>query len=181
MTDQAQPFDPGPLAPVECDRADGRWSLVFHRDLTHSPEAVWAALTEPAQLDRWAPFRSDRDLGTTGEATLTMIDGETVLDLASSVTRADRPTLLEYTWGPDLLRWELSATDTGTRLTLRHAVAGPEWVAMVAAGWHLCLVVAARLLDGRPIPPIRGEDAHRFGWQALHDAYADRLGTTVDG
>ena len=48
-------------------------------------------------------------------------------------------------------------------------------VPKVAAGWHICLVVAERLLDGHPIGPIVGENAMRFGWQALHDAYAERL------
>jgi hypothetical protein len=45
----------------------------------------------------------------------------------------------------------------------------------VAAGWHLCLDVAERLLDGRPIGPIRGEDARNHGWEELHDAYAEKL------
>ena len=46
----------------------------------------------------------------------------------------------------------------------------------VAAGWHLCLVVAERLLDGEPIEPIVGEQAREYGWDDLHDAYAQRLG-----
>jgi hypothetical protein len=45
----------------------------------------------------------------------------------------------------------------------------------VAAGWHLCLDVAERMLDGEPIGPIRGQDAMNHGWQELHDAYAERL------
>jgi uncharacterized protein YndB with AHSA1/START domain len=161
---------------VECEREADGWTLVLHRDLAHPPQAVWAALTEAGQLEQWAPFRPDHDLDRVGGTTLTMIDGAETVDLPGSVTRAQPPTLLEYTWGPDRLRWELTATDAGTRLTLRHAVAGPEWVAMVAAGWHLCLVVAERLLEGRPIPPIRGGDALGFGWQELRDAYADQLG-----
>ena len=45
----------------------------------------------------------------------------------------------------------------------------------VAAGWHLCLVVAERLLDGQPIEPIRGEDAMNYGWEDLRDAYGAAL------
>ncbi len=75
-------FEPGPLADVE-RRADGdRWTLVFVRVLRHAPDRVWAALTEPAQLEAWAPFTADRDLGSTGDATLTMIDGDVAEDLA---------------------------------------------------------------------------------------------------
>jgi uncharacterized protein YndB with AHSA1/START domain len=151
------------------------------RDLRHPPEKVWAALTEPARLREWAPFIADRDLGSTGDATLTMVDGDTSEDMRASVRRAEPPTLLEYTWGTDVLRWELAATDTGTRLTLRHTVSDREWVPKVAAGWHLCLVVAEHLLDGQPIGPIRGAQARDFGWEALHDAYAEKLGIAGSG
>jgi uncharacterized protein YndB with AHSA1/START domain len=126
-------------------------------------------------LARWAPYTADRDLGRTGEATLTMLGGEIAQDLPASVTRADAPTLLEYTWGDDRLRWELEPIESGTRLTLHHTVQGPDWLSKVAAGWHLCFVVAAHLLDGDPIGPIVGEDARNFGWDQLNDAYAERL------
>ncbi|HEU4421496.1 MAG TPA: SRPBCC family protein [Pilimelia sp.] len=169
-------FQPGPPAAVASHRGeDGRWTLIFVRDLRHPPEKVWEALTDPAQLREWAPFNADRDLGDLGEATLTMIDGDTTEDLSASVVRADPPALLEYTWGSDHLRWELTPTGTGTRLTLRHTVAEREWLPKAAAGWHLCLVVAERMLDGHPIGPIRGSDAHNYGWDELHDAYAERL------
>jgi hypothetical protein len=151
---------------------------VFVRILDHAPAVVWAALTYPAQLDERAPFRADRDLDQTGPATLTMIDGADAVPLGATVIRADEPTLFEYTWGDDVLRWELAATDGGTRLTLRHTTAKRSGVPMVAAGWHLCLDVMALSLDGRPIGAIRGQEALDFGWQQLHDAYADRLGIT---
>jgi hypothetical protein len=38
--------------------------------------------------------------------------------------------------------------------------------------------VAERLLDGRPVPPIRGEDARQHGWDELHQAYAAELATS---
>jgi uncharacterized protein YndB with AHSA1/START domain len=169
-------FEPGPLAEVECRPSGEHWTLVFVRDLPHSPKKVWAALTEPAQLLQWSPCTADRNLASTGDATLTMMDGDTPAgDLPASVLRAERPTLLEYTWGTDLLRWELAANDAGTRLTLHHTVVDRDWVPKVAAGWHVCLVVAEHLLDERPIGAIRGSDARNFGWQELHDAYADKL------
>ena len=43
---------------------------------------------------------------------------------------------------------ELTERDGGTRLTLRHRAQGPEWLPKVAAGWHIRLDVADRLLDG---------------------------------
>jgi uncharacterized protein YndB with AHSA1/START domain len=168
-------FDPGPLAEVSYRHEDDRWTLIFVRALRHPPEAVWAALTDPEQIGAWAPYTADRDLARPGEATLTMIDGDTAEDLPAEVTRAEPPSLLEYTWGTDVLRWELAPIESGTELTLRHTVAGADWLSKAAAGWHLCLVVAERLLDGDPIGPIRGQAAMNYGWQALDDAYAARL------
>jgi uncharacterized protein YndB with AHSA1/START domain len=165
----------GPLADVTAEQAAGGWTLVFVRDLKHPPDKVWAALTEPTQLREWAPFVPDRDLARTGPATLTMIDSDSPEDTAASVRRAERPTLLEYSWGEDLLRWELAPAPLGTRLTLRHQVADRELLSKVAAGWHLCLDVAERLLDGRPVPPIRGDDARNHGWDELNDTYAAKL------
>ena len=168
-------FQPSPLAAVDGLADADRWILVFVRDLRHPPEKVWGALTDPAQLEQWAPYLADRDLDSIGDATLTMIDGDTREDVAAVVRRAEPPTLLEYTWGNDVLRWELTGTGTGTRLTLRHTVEDRDWLPKVAAGWHLCLDVAEHLLNGQPVGPIRGQDALNYGWAELHDAYAERL------
>jgi uncharacterized protein YndB with AHSA1/START domain len=176
-------FEPTPLVAAEALAADGgRWTLVFVREFNHAPEKLWDALTDPAQLNEWAPFTASRDLGREGDATLTMVDADTNVDLPAEVRRAERPSLLEYTWGspdddvPDVLRWELTPTDAGTRLTLRHIVSDKDLIGKVAAGWHLCFDVAELFLDGTPIGAIRGEDAMNYGWQELHDAYAEKLG-----
>ena len=174
-------FEPGPLADVDSHASDGRWTLVFVRDFRHPPEKVWAALTEPEQLREWAPYTVDRDLGKVGDATFTMIDGDESEDLPASVRCAEPPRLLEHTLGDDLLRWELTATGIGTRMTLRHTLGDRDWIPKIAAGWHLCLVVAEHLLDGRPIGPIRGEGARQYGWDDLHDAYAEKLGIAGSG
>lgn len=168
-------LDPGPLADAAVAPDGDRWTLIFIRDLRHPPATVWAALTDPDRLDRWAPFVPARDLATIGDNTLTMVDGDTRTDTPATVRRAEPPTLLEYTWGDDLLRWELEATDAGTRLTLRHTVEDRDVAAMTAAGWHLCLAVAERLLDGDPVGVIRGQDAIRHGWTELRDGYAEKL------
>jgi uncharacterized protein YndB with AHSA1/START domain len=169
-------FDPGPLAAVSYRHEDDRWTVVFVRAFRHPPEQVWAALTERDQVGAWAPYTADRDLSRPGGATLTMIDGDTAEPLPTTVTRSEPPRLLEYTLGEDVLRWELAPAGDGTELTLRHTVAGADWMPKVAAGWHLCLLVAEHLLDGDPIGPIRGRAAMDYGWQALNDAYAEALG-----
>lgn len=174
-------YRPSPLSPVDCEATEEGWTLVFTRDLRHPPERVWAALTEPGQLAAWAPYTTDRDLSEAGEATITMIDDENPEDMPARVVHAEPPTRLEHTFGTDLLRWELAAAGTGTRLTLRHTVQDRDWAPKVAAGWHLCLDVAERLLDERPIPPIRGAAAVDFGWSELNDQYAQKLGIPSTG
>ncbi len=171
--------DPGPLADVSVQQAGEKWTVVFVRELRHPPERVWAALTDADQLGEWAPFVADHDLDGPGDVTLTMIDGDTSMALASSVRRAEPPTLLEYLWDTDVLRWELEPTLSGTRLTLSHTLDDKEMGPKVAAGWQLCLVVAERLMDGDPVGVIRGRDAMDHGWERLRDAYAERLGIPV--
>ena len=88
-------YVPGPVVPVERERDGDRWTLVFIRDLKHPRTKVWTALTDPEHLDAWSPFRPDRDLGTTGPATLTMMDGAESVDSKANITRADPPELLD--------------------------------------------------------------------------------------
>jgi uncharacterized protein YndB with AHSA1/START domain len=168
-------LDLGPLGDATVVADGDTWTLIFIRELRHAPAAVWAALTDPAQLDQWSPFATDRPLSTPGNATLTMIDGANRIELAGAVRLAEEPWLLEYTWGNDILRWELSETPGGTRLILRHTLADPGTDATVAAGWHLCLVVMERLLDGSPVGVIRGQDAKNYGWDELREQYGRLL------
>src|SRR4029078_321451 len=131
-------FTAQPLADVDArpaERGEG-WTLVFVRDLRHPPTKVWGALTNPEKVRDWAPYAVDRDLGQPGDATLTMIDAEVAQDSPPTVRIADEPTLLEYSFGTDLLRWELEPTPTGTRLTLRHTVADRHFAPTAATRSH---------------------------------------------
>ncbi|MEV5833980.1 SRPBCC domain-containing protein [Nocardia sp. NPDC052112] len=105
-----------------------------------------------------------------------MIDGDTRQELPGEIAVADQPTLLEFTWGSDVLRWELTDNTAGTRLRLTHQLSDRAMAAMMAAGWHICLDVAALLLTGTPIGPIVGRAAMNYGWSELNKQCAEELG-----
>jgi uncharacterized protein YndB with AHSA1/START domain len=168
-------YRPGPPGDATMERRGDRHTLVFVRELRHPPEKVWRALTEREELRQWAPFDADRDLGAVGPATLAMVGGPEPELSPCTVSIADSPRLLEYTWDKDVLRWELAPTAAGTRLTLRHTLADQSFVPKIAAGWHICLDVAERSLDGEPIGRIVAMEALDFGWERLNDAYSKRF------
>jgi hypothetical protein len=92
------------------------------------------------------------------------------------VTRADAPEVLEYKWGDFDMRWELEALGAGTRLTLWTNI-GHRFIAMGAAGWHICLDVLDHVLSGTPLGRLVGPEAMKFGdWQRLHAEYAKQFG-----
>ena len=170
-------YAPGPASGAKVEKEGEKWTLVLVRDLAHPPAKVWKALTDPKHLCEWAPFDSDRNLGSVGTAKLSTAGAPTPNVFETRVKRADAPKALEYTWGGADLRWELEPLGGGgTRLTLWHNI-GRGFIAMGAAGWHICFDVLDRLLAGRPIGRIVGPEAMKFGpWQRLHAEYAKRFG-----
>jgi uncharacterized protein YndB with AHSA1/START domain len=181
MTDRNQ-YAPGPASGAQVRKDGEKWTLVLVRELRHSPEKVWQALTDPVHLREWAPFDADRSLGTVGSTVkLTTVGAPALHVTETKVTRADAPKVLEYNWGGNDMRWELEALGSGTRLTLWTSI-DRRYIAMGAAGWHICFDVLDRLLGETPIGRIVGPDAMRFGgWQRLHAEYAKQFGVETPG
>ncbi len=179
MTDREQ-YAPGPARGAQIRKDGEKWTLVLVRELRHSPEKVWQALTDPAHLREWAPFDADGRLDTVGRTVKLTTVGTPVLHVTeTTVTRADAPKVLEYNWGGNDMRWELEALGSGTRLTLWTSI-DRRYIAMGAAGWHICFDVLDHLLCEAPIGRIVGPDAMRFGgWQRLHAEYAKQFGVEM--
>ena len=156
------------------------WVFVVDRNLPHPPSRVWAALTQADELTRWGPFEPDRDLGSVGAVRLRDLFMPETREMACEVLEAEAPRLLVYTWGPDVLRWELESDGAGTRLVLRHRFADRTDAPSYAAGWHLCLGALAGTLEGKEVPPVVGQYAEKAGWRALCRQYAEELGVEVD-
>jgi uncharacterized protein YndB with AHSA1/START domain len=168
-------YMPGPAAGAEVRKEGENWTLVIVRELRHPPQKVWKALTDPASLREWAPFDADRSLGAVGVVSLTTVGAPTSQTSQTRVTRAEEPKLLEYRWGENDMRWQLEPLGDGTRLTLWHNI-DRGFIAMGAAGWHICLDVLERLVANDPIGRIVGGEAMKFGWPRLNTEYSQRFG-----
>ena len=106
MTDREQ-YTPGPASGAQVikdgvEKDKDKWTLILVREMRHSPEKVWQALTDPAHLREWAPFEVDGNMGAVG-ATVQLTWVGTATPIETRVTRADAPRMLEY----NDTRWEL--------------------------------------------------------------------------
>jgi uncharacterized protein YndB with AHSA1/START domain len=173
---------PGAASGARIQKDGEKWTLVLVRDLAHSPAKVWKALTDPEDLRAWAPFDSDRNLGTVGTAKLTTVGTPTPQVSETQVKHADASKTLEFNWGGQDIRWQLEPRDGGgTRLTLWHNI-DRRYIAMGAAGWHICFDVLDRHLAGRPIGRAVGPEAIKFGgWTQLHAEYKKQFGVDTAG
>jgi uncharacterized protein YndB with AHSA1/START domain len=170
MISRAQ-YEPGPASGAKIRKDGDNWTLVLVRDLRHAPATVWQALTDPEQLREWAPFDADRNLGSVGAAKLSTVGAPAPQVTDTQIKRADAPKLLEFNWGGQDIRWQLEPLGNGTRLTLWHNI-DRNYIAMGAAGWHICFDVLDHLLSGDPIGRRVGMDVMKFdGWQRLHGEY----------
>jgi uncharacterized protein YndB with AHSA1/START domain len=144
-----------------------RWQLTFTRRLSHPPDKVWRAVTEPEHLAAWFPQRivGERRAG----APLRFV-GSTGDGFDGTMLTFDPPKVMELTWGSDRLRIELTPADTGTLLTLTDTFDEVGKSARDATGWHECLDRLVADLDGAT-PTEWGER-----WRELHPLYERRLG-----
>jgi Activator of Hsp90 ATPase homolog 1-like protein len=170
VTDRQQ-YTPCPASGAQVRKDGEKWTLILTRELRHSPEKVWQALTDPAHLREWAPFEADGNLGTVG-GTVNLTWAGAPAPLKTRVTRADAPEVLEF----NDIRWELEAVGGGTRLKLWHNI-DRRFISWGAAGWHICFDVLDRLLSGTPIGRIAGGEAMKLsGWKRLNAEYAEQFG-----
>lgn len=154
----------------ELQNLDGRYQLRFRRSLGHPPEKVWRALTEPEHLRAWFPadIEGERAAG----ARLRFVFRHDEGDPSEGEMRVyDPPSVLEFRWGDELLRFELEPEGDGTVLTFLNTFDELGKAARDAAGWHTCLDVLAYELGGET-PPW----PHRERWAEVHGGYVERLG-----
>jgi len=144
----------------------GRWQLRFTRQLPHSPDKVWRAISEPDHLKAWFP-QTIMGEWTVG-APLKFVSKYG--DFEGEVIAVDPPRLLEFRWGTDIIRLEVAAHPPGTILTLLDTIDQQGKAARDAAGWHVCLDALEAHLVGKPSSAESGD------WKSLSAGYVERFG-----
>jgi uncharacterized protein YndB with AHSA1/START domain len=146
-----------------------RWQLRFTRRLRHDAHVVWQALTETEHLKAWFPDRIAGDWVVGGTLAFTH-DSAAIPDFGGEVRVVDPPRVLEFTWGTDLLRFEIEPDDAGCTLTLLDTFDEQGKAARDAAGWHVCLDHLATDLAGASAPQAPAE------WQHINADYVEAFG-----
>jgi uncharacterized protein YndB with AHSA1/START domain len=161
---------------------DGRPALRFERRYACPVERVWRAVTDPAELPAWFPsaVSGERAVG----AELVFADeeqrarareaGEPTRDdgppLTGRVVAYDPPCVFSFTWGTELLRFELTPDGDGTVLVLTQLLSHQSVAARNGAGWHQCLAALDGLLGAA------NGDGGGDGWQEVYRDYLERMG-----
>lgn len=164
---------------------DGRTVLRMERRLAHPPAKVWRALTEPSELSEWFPALVEVDLRLGGRIAFFFTRGEddfvTDPDNTGRIRVFEPPRLLEYTWGAEVLRWELTdiATDSGDGclLVLTATYDDRPGSASFTAGWLGCFAALERVLGGSTVPAQDYADLHEH----YVKAYGLDRGEVVEG
>ncbi len=150
----------------------GAWQLRFTRLLRHPQEKVWRAITEAEQLAHWFPttIEGERRAGAPlrfsfPEHRYPPFDGE--------MTAFEPPAVMEFRWGPDVVRIELRPVPGGTELTLLDTLEERGKAARDGAGWHTCLDALQAALQGHE---RAREQLSRPDWSELHAHYVHSFG-----
>src|SRR5438552_11134075 len=139
-----------------------RPAIRLERHLPDPPAVVWRALTDRDQLRSWFPCDVIVEGGRweAGASISFPFSPEVIeMTLSGEVLSVDEPKALAFTWGDDILRFELSPEGDGTRLVLVDELPAGA-AARNAAGWETCL------------DRLAGLDPGPDAWQPHFERYA---------
>lgn len=129
-------------------KQQNNYFVKFNRPLAHSVDAVWTILTENGKLQKWMNNLEIIDLRKNGKIHFNMNDGTNAFQEIAITDYAEKK-LLEFDWGKDTVRFELSPTSSGSILVLLETIGElTEHTPKDLAGWHVCLVLLSDLLNG---------------------------------
>jgi uncharacterized protein YndB with AHSA1/START domain len=154
----------------QLEHAGDRWTLRFSRQLRHPAEKVWRAITEPEHLEAWFPQRVIGEW-TVGAPLRFAFRGGDLADFDGEVLACEPPSLLEYRWGTDTIRFEIVPSGATCTLTLIDTIDELGKAARDGAGWHACLDALEDELDGTQPTQTSVER-----WREVHARYVETFG-----
>ena len=155
----------------ELTERDGRWQVHFTKHVPHPPEKVWRAITEPDHLAAWFPTTIEGDRAAGAPLRFSFRKGEGP-SFEGTMVAFDPPKLMEFEWGPDVIRIELQPDGDGTTITLFDTLDELGKAARDAAGWHECLARLEASLEGRD-----GDGAIAGSkWSEVQPRYQEKFG-----
>jgi uncharacterized protein YndB with AHSA1/START domain len=135
-------------------------SVLFRRLLHHPIEDVWAAVTDPKQVEAWFMAKVRREDSPGGALEMEHPNG---IHATGRVLEWRPPRVYEYEWnlppGPNrpqgeasIVRWELSPADGGTLLVLSHRRLSRPTAEVFARGLNVFLDRLSAHLEGSALP-----------------------------
>jgi uncharacterized protein YndB with AHSA1/START domain len=162
-------------------RIDGKPALRFERRYRHSPERVWRAITEPSEMAQWFPSNVEGDRVVGAELTF-VDDAQRAAAIESGeptrvegpmfhgrVITFDPPNVFAFTWGAEVLRFELLPDGNETVLVFTQLLSHQSVAARNGAGWHACLGALDGLL-GAAVSEAEPD------WRRVYQDYVRRVG-----
>ncbi len=146
-----------------------RPAVRLERFLPDPPPVVWQALTDRDQLRAWFPCDVVVEGGRweVGAAITFPFPPEVIeMTLTGEVLAVDEPNALAFSWGEEILRFELAPADGGTHLVLVDELPAGS-AARNAAGWEVCL------------DRLAGLDPSPDAWQPRFEAYSAAFEPTL--
>lgn len=143
--------------PGKVTKANDGYRVVLRRELNHSIDTVWNALTDPEKLRIW--FTDiEGDFRPGAEIRIFFQDKDRTVTKGLIVTM-NEPVLFEFTWEDELASWKLEKLGSNrTRLTLEYSRLADNYAVSVPAGWHQLIDQLETVLDGRTTPYPFGTD-----------------------
>jgi uncharacterized protein YndB with AHSA1/START domain len=150
------------------------YTLEWVRQSRHSPERVWHAITDPAELSVWMdnPIRIEPRVGGSIRFDFTR-EGEYIDGI---VVELVPERILMHSWERSLVRWELSPATDGTTVRFIHHGLSRDDAIDVGPGWQEFLDQLENHLDGRALAPYEQRVVDCAG---LQRPYIERIDTAT--
>ncbi|MBC1336019.1 hypothetical protein HB820_11965 [Listeria booriae] len=144
-------------------KTDKTGDMIFEIELKGNIETVWNLIATTKGFEQWFPEISVGEPGVNGLILFDFGDGQYE---ESTITAYESPTLLQYDWDKNTVRFELTDQGDTTTLTFTESIVNlTTHTPRDIAGWHMCLQRIQGILESREVSFTEDE------FLALFDKY----------